>query len=193
MVQPRNPWKLVEAAGTVAWLVSILGGAAVSLAATVYGALSGLPKLAQVLAALALFVLASLAIFFVIERGIRLLRRVRGKQRAESLPDKIEELIREGIDLLREGRKPMQPTKTEGGISYGLGPDMAMADQADDFYQRAWKLLYTYQPSLLFDFTETINVTRKKLRERWQAKQKELPDGGDQLHLFAEMLHQEPA
>jgi hypothetical protein len=48
-------WQLVETASTVAWLAAVFGGIAVTIAAALYGAFSGLPKLAQVFAALLVF------------------------------------------------------------------------------------------------------------------------------------------
>lgn len=48
-------WRLVETASTVAWLAAVFGGIAVTIAAALYGAFSGLPKLAQVFAALLVF------------------------------------------------------------------------------------------------------------------------------------------
>jgi len=121
--------------------------------------------------------------------------RVKAVRKAEELPERLNELIREGVDLLHEARKPRQPERSESGtVRIDIGPDLKTADLADDFYERAWKVLHTHQPALLFDFVETINETRKEIRERWDDKRRrKSSESLDQLALFTEMVHQEPA
>lgn len=190
----KRVWRVAGAASTVTWLVSILGSAAITLATVIYGAFAGLPKLAQVFVALGVFVGASFACFAVIAGGVRTWRRITGQRRAEAFPDQIEELIREGLELLREMRQPPEPIKkTEREVHYAMGPDMKLVDKADSYYEKAYALLLEHRPSLVLDFVEAINAKRRELREKWDAKQKEQEGGGDQLQVFFEMQHQEPA
>jgi hypothetical protein len=94
---------------------------------------------------------------------------------------------------MRELPIPIDSNEESRTVRYSLGPDMALVDRADEFYGRAYKLLFTHQPSLIGDFVDAINVRRRELREGWEAKQKEQTEGGDQLHLLLKMTHQEPA
>jgi hypothetical protein len=65
----RFLWRLADAAGMFVLLASILAGAITMSAAALYGAFEGLPRLAQVFAAVAVFAASSVAVLEVIQYG----------------------------------------------------------------------------------------------------------------------------
>lgn len=80
MFIPKRLWRLVEAAGTAVWLVSLAAGIAVTVAAAFYGAFENLPRLVQVVAVILVFALASIVILEVVQYGRLQAGRFRGPQ-----------------------------------------------------------------------------------------------------------------
>jgi hypothetical protein len=79
------------------------------------------------------------------------------------LRGRIDDLMRQGMEIVDEVSEPVVPEETSNGvwmISGGDAPD-DWWDKADDFLQEARTLLRDHQPALLKDFEEGFN---RKLR-----------------------------
>ncbi len=103
-------------------------------------------------------------------------RRLTNKEVSERLPassppprdlaEKIDALMREGVDLVAEVNVPVQPEKIKDGwkLEGGDAPD-EWWDKADDFAKRARDLLLDGRPALLTDYRDGYNAHLKKERE----------------------------
>lgn len=82
------------------------------------------------------------------------------------LPSQIDNLIREGIDLVSALSAPVKPQRTEGGwkVEGGDAPD-EWWEKADSLQKRTRDLLVQNHPALLTDFRDGFNAHLKKERE----------------------------
>lgn len=72
---------------------------------------------------------------------------------------RIDDLMRQGMEVVDELSEPVVPEETSSGvwtIRGGDAPD-EWWDNADDFFQKARRLLKDHQPALLKDFEEGFN------------------------------------
>jgi hypothetical protein len=91
----------------------------------------------------------------------------RGKQ-PKTLADRLDALMREGIDLLDELMAPAQAEETGEGVwalEFGDAP-AEWWDKADAFYKRIKNLLIAEHPALLSDFERGYNERLRIERER---------------------------
>ena len=99
------------------------------------------------------------------------------------LPAQIDDLMREGMNLVKELEAPVEPRKVDGGwkVEGSDAPD-AWWEKADDFQQRIRALLTQQHPALLTDFRDGYNGHLKKERK---AKK---PDPADDARSDAEKI-----
>lgn len=83
-----------------------------------------------------------------------------------ALPAQIDNLMREGIDLVSALSVPIEPQRTEGGwkVEGGDAPD-EWWEEADSLQRRIRDLLVQSHPALLTDFRDGFNAHLKKERE----------------------------
>lgn len=80
----RRIWRIIDAAGPVAWIVSLVGGVAVTVGAVIGVAFEGLHPVLQVLLGLVVFVVASFAILAVLQRALAAWREWRDASEAST-------------------------------------------------------------------------------------------------------------
>jgi hypothetical protein len=126
--------------------------------------------------------------------------RAGGPQRliGESLSDELEDLIREGMDVVKELSEPIGPVETDEGVfTYSLNPDETRIDKADAFDQQARELLTARRPSLLYDYAQGANACLHRERDKRAKKDAEMNDEGlsdaAKMRRFADTLHGRPA
>ncbi len=122
--------------------------------------------------------------------------QVEARERAEALPNQVEELISEGMKLLDDMSGPMSPP-------YPLAPDAKRLDEGFDFFERARQLVIAAgRPSLLLDLDRGIRKVRERdreKRERQDQQEEERQRRGEKvtdaekLKRWAEMMHKRPA
>ncbi|MET0306801.1 MAG: hypothetical protein ABW196_11345 [Solirubrobacterales bacterium] len=91
---------------------------------------------------------------------------------ATDLVDRLDVLIREGIDLLDELLVPAEPEKTKGGnwkLEGGDAPD-EWWEKADVFATSIRELLIERHPALLTDFRDGFNRQLEKERDTQEAR-----------------------
>jgi hypothetical protein len=97
-----------------------------------------------------------------------------------ALPSQIDDLIREGIDLVEEFSAPVEPEPTEGGgveVSGGNAP-REWQEKTDAYRQKARNLLAERHPALLKVYEDACNAEIQKAREAEEgsADRTEAPD-----------------
>lgn len=93
--------------------------------------------------------------------------RMEMEARKESLPHKIDDLHREGIDLLAELRTPVEAETTPDGglmISGEWAPD-EWWEKVEAFENRIRALFIARYPALLFDYANELEARLRKKRE----------------------------
>lgn len=104
------------------------------------------------------------AAFYSFHRG-----RMEMEAKREALPSKIDELQREGIDLIGELRTPVQPERKNGLTTiYGEWAPDEWWEKVEAFEQEIRDLLLARYPALLSDYAEGFNGHLRKRREEEQ-------------------------
>jgi len=118
---------------------------------------------------------------------------------AGSLPHRIDDLHRDGIDLLAELSVPVKPEKRHGGwrIS-GEDPPSEWWDKADGFDQRVRDLFIAEYPALLSDYANGANAHLRKRREKVAAEREPDPNASglsdaEKMHSLANYWRSGPA
>jgi hypothetical protein len=93
--------------------------------------------------------------------------RMEVEAKKESLPHRIDDLHREGIDLLTELRTPVEvETTPDGGITFsGEWPPDEWWQKVEAFERRIRALFIAHYPALLFDYAEELEARLRKKRE----------------------------
>lgn len=124
--------------------------------------------------------------------------RVAQLDRARSLPHRIDDLQREGMNLIADLATPVPPTRTkDGNVSIQIGAPSERWDRAEDFTERARGLLVDGIPALLMDYTAGFNECRHRTRakEGAGAPDPETDDRSDAVKMeeFVAALNGRPA
>ena len=118
-------------------------------------------------------------------------------RQAEVAPDDIDKLMREGIKLLGEIGKPMEPiSQARGEVTYQIGPRDEHLDVAQGFDERARDLLIALRPALLLDYSDGANAFLEKDRKKAERREDKAPEGvpdAIKLREFVERIHLGPA
>jgi hypothetical protein len=88
------------------------------------------------------------------------------------LAAKLDDLLREGMDLVEELSVPVEPVKAPNGKSWSIegGPPDGWWEKVDTFEQRIRDLLRAEHPALLENFADGHNGFLRKKREAQAAK-----------------------
>jgi hypothetical protein len=139
---------------------------------------------------LSLLVFAS---FFSFHRS-----RLGAQATAESLPHRIDELHRDGIELLAELSQPVEPEEVSDGTwSMSFDAPAERWEKAEAFDQQIRELLIEAYPALLSDYANGFNAHRRKRRAEEAAR---APDpetdkrpNAVKLREFVNHMHLKPA
>lgn len=125
--------------------------------------------------------------------------RLTALERAESLPSKIDDLHRDGIKLLAELSKPVEPQRSDDGKSWSVNFDAPPErwEKAEKFDERIRSLFIGTSPALLSDYARGFNDYRRKAREREEAQapdpEEDARPDAVKLREFTEHMHLKPA
>jgi hypothetical protein len=98
------------------------------------------------------------------------LSRMQIEAKKKSLPSKIDDLHREGIDLFATLSAPVEPQKTENGWSIAIADaPSAWWDKAVTFDQRIRDLFIEQYPALLTNYAAGANDHLRRAREAREA------------------------
>jgi len=141
----------------------------------------------------------SAALFLLVAAAFWTFHREREKRVAElaSLPRRIDDLHREGIDLLGELRQPVEPEEHNGTWSMSLTASPDRWDKVEAFDEKTRALLIAEYPALLTDYADGFNKCRRKTRQR-EADREPDPEqdersDAEKLRQFADRQHERPA
>lgn len=105
-------------------------------------------------------------------RGDALAAALQERRRATqgTLADLLDNMIREGMELVTELSVPVQPEETANGWKIeGGGPSAEQQEKADAFRQRAGELLEQRNPALLADYRDGCNDYIRRASEGSEA------------------------
>lgn len=109
-------------------------------------------------------------------------------------PEGIDDLMREGIELLEELSRPQEPvTDADGSVVSVTAPDDYDVERAEDFDTRARALLRSLQPAVLTDYSEAINAFYRRRRDKDDSAEEIKASDAAKMDQWFESLRLKPA